>query len=573
MDNLHTMPPVETGEETPEERNRRLIAKAGGLSTMPPVTPAQPRSDALSTPLTGRGRDLAVSATNQPTIPAPRTVATPEPEVGSSMPAVPLGPSPRPAPPYNPPAATPTGLPPVGRAEMAAPQPGAMPSVPVANQPLQKPPELHGWRKALDVIGSMFPIGRAIETAIPGTPQNFNAKQAMEATREATGQKLTEGRQRIEATEAQAQFNTPEKRRAYIAQHPDEFEGIDDFQKNDFVLSGKFPQREPTQPKEEGIDRQTYNALLKTTNPDTGKPYTEQEAYEQVKTAGQKQPPEKVDKKIDEFVDPKNNRVNVMQRPDGTTYNVVRGQSRSEAGVGSPTDVRDIAMGIMAGQDPPELTQYGYRDRTAIAAELKRQGFDLTRANQDWKATQRYLSSLNGPQQVRYRQAVDFATQSLDQAQRIFDWWQKSGATSGWKTFNKGSLAVAKQLPGEAGSAANNLEAAIADLTSELGTVYKGGNSSTDESLKLAAKNLSEDWNQQTFADAMKRIHESIGYRQNSMNHLPPAGVSPNSQYTSPAEKPPQDFGAAPAGKKEGDTGKLPDGTKIVVKGGRIVAQ
>lgn len=35
----------------------------------------------------------------------------------------------------------------------------------------------------------------------------------------------------------------------------------------------------------------------------------------------------------------------------------------------------------------------------------------------------------------------------------------------------------------------------------------------------------------------------------------------------------PKDLGAAPAGKQEGQTGTMPDGTKIVIKGGRIVAQ
>ena len=34
-----------------------------------------------------------------------------------------------------------------------------------------------------------------------------------------------------------------------------------------------------------------------------------------------------------------------------------------------------------------------------------------------------------------------------------------------------------------------------------------------------------------------------------------------------------KDFGPAPSGKADGAKGKLPDGTKVVVKGGRLVAQ
>jgi hypothetical protein len=67
-----------------------------------------------------------------------------------------------------------------------------------------------------------------------------------------------------------------------------------------------------------------------------------------------------------------------------------------------------------------------------------------------------------------------------------------------------------------------------------MGTVYKGGNNSTDESLKLAAKNLSEDWNDQTFNDALKRIRESLGYAENSLK-LAPAGTSPGNPYAPPA--------------------------------------
>lgn len=47
----------------------------------------------------------------------------------------------------------------------------------------QQRPELKGWRKVLDVIGSMFPIGRTIESAIPGTPQNFDMKLALQAAK------------------------------------------------------------------------------------------------------------------------------------------------------------------------------------------------------------------------------------------------------------------------------------------------------------------------------------------------------------------------------------------------------
>jgi hypothetical protein len=48
--------------------------------------------------------------------------------------------------------------------------------------------------------------------------------------------------------EDQAKYDTPEKRQAYMDANPDLFKGTSDFEKHDYVLSGKFPQKEPTPP-------------------------------------------------------------------------------------------------------------------------------------------------------------------------------------------------------------------------------------------------------------------------------------------------------------------------------------
>lgn len=316
-------------------------------------------------------------------------------------------------------------------------------------------------------------------------------------------------------------------------------------------------------------------------NPQTNKPYSYLEAYGAVKQAAQDTKPDKtqLDKKIDEFVDPNNNRINVMQRPDGTTYNTRRGSVRPEGSAApgsSADDPKQIADAIIRGEQPPDLKGL-YRTNAPVRAELARRGFNLARADEDWHATQKYLATLNGAQQVRLRQAVGFTRDSLDQLESIYNEWQKVGVTNGWKTFNKASIATSKQLPGEAGDLAHRLEARIADLNSELGTVYKGGNSSTDESLKLASKNLSGDWNEKTFRDALKDIRQSLQIRENSIRNTQVQGASDNSPYKPGGVGEAQrDYGAAPAGKKDGDTGTMKvDGkdVKVVVKGGRVVTQ
>jgi len=226
-------------------------------ATMPPVpTAAAPRSDAFSSPLSGRDKELALGATAQPKMPAVRPMETPAaPDLGGpKMP--PVGLRVVPGAPARP-------------SEIAGPEAepiqSKMPPVPVGPEmqhyqdlTAKGEPKLSNWKKVLDVIGSIFPIGRAIETAIPGSPQNYDMKLMQAAVRAAKEQSLGKGEQEAENAREQARFSTPEKREAYMRQHPEQFEDMSDFEKNDWRVTGKFPQREAT-PKPENLDREAYD--------------------------------------------------------------------------------------------------------------------------------------------------------------------------------------------------------------------------------------------------------------------------------------------------------------------------
>ena len=213
-------------------------------------------------------------------------------------------------------------------------------------------------------------------------------------------------------------------------------------------------------------------------------------------------------------------------------------------GASPGNSIADAAQEIYEGKAPPVLSEYSYRDRTNIVSQLRRidPNFNLAGAEQDWKATQKYLATLNGAQQTRLRQALGFTADTLPQIKDAYEAWKQTGLPSGFQSFNSAALKAAENLPGKAGSTAHQLDALLADFTSELGTVYKGGNSSTDESLKLAAQNLSSNWNDQTFNDALTRIARSLQIRRNSMG-LSAEGVSAGSPYTIPATE----GGRAPA--------------------------
>jgi hypothetical protein len=216
-------------------------------------------------------------------------------------------------------------------------------------------------------------------------------------------------------------------------------------------------------------------------------------------------------------------------------------RARAAAGEGAGGDAKEIADAIKRGDQPPTITGL-YKVGAAVRAELARQGVPLARMEQDWKATEKYMSTLNGPQQTRLRQDISTVSDSLDKVEGLYDEWETLAHESGYRKINHATLEAMKQLPGRAGAVAQALEAQIADTTAGLGTIYMGGNSPTDHSLELAGHSLSSDWNDETFREGLKQAKENVKIRNNSIVNSKPAGVSTDSPYL------PKNAGAPAAG-------------------------
>lgn len=207
------------------------------------------------------------------------------------------------------------------------------------------------------------------------------------------------------------------------------------------------------------------------------------------------------------------------------------------SGGGSENDMYDkIAEEIEAGRQPPPTGTRVTKHVLNLRAAFARRGFDLTQAQIDWRAMIRHYNSLNGPTQLKLRQAVTFVKMHAPVVADLFQKWKETGLVSGFRDFNRASLAAAKKMPGETGAIAQNLEAQINDLVSELATAYKGGNASTDETLKLAKENLESDWNEETFVMAIKLMQRNMGIRLNAIANTKAAGVSAGSKYARGAE-------------------------------------
>src|SRR3954468_6995222 len=81
-------------------------------------------------------------------------------------------------------------------------------------------------------------------------------------------------------------------------------------------------------------------------------------------------------------------------------------------------DAKDIADAIENGDQPPTL-QGLYRNAGPVRAELARRGVPMAKMETDWKATQKYVGTLNGSQQVRLRQAIETASDSVDKIDQL----------------------------------------------------------------------------------------------------------------------------------------------------------
>jgi hypothetical protein len=200
-------------------------------------------------------------------------------------------------------------------------------------------------------------------------------------------------------------------------------------------------------------------------------------------------------------------------------------------------DPKAIGAAIMRGELPPNTERLGRPIGAAVESYLAGQGYNVSRAVTDWKATQRYLASRNSTPQLKLSQSINALPDLLDSVDALAAKW-KGGR---FPILNKANLALAKggTYGPEVASIANQLDTQIADVISDLGVVYMGGNSPTDHALGLASKSLSGEWDQRVLHDMVKLAKSNVVIRRNSINNTGVAGASEDNPYAPPVVAPP----------------------------------
>lgn len=356
----NSMPAVGLADapETEEERRKRLAAAAmppAGGSPAPPVkTPsidvARPLGDNATMPPVGTGAPAEMRANAlEPsrTTPGFFSGADEHPHAvsGEGMPpAFYAGNSEQPHKPVAQPANT---MPPVG------PQTKAYEDL--ASQPR---PELHGWKRVLDTIGRISPlgIGREIEQNIPGTPGNYDARLAGAAMRATKEQGIEKGQEGISDDRAR-------QRREAAPQHVGQFT-------ND---AGE----------ETEVSR----------DPNSGSYSTQG-----VGDVGGKEKPE--DKKIDEYVNDQGKRVLTFQRADGSHYDSVGGKTFQKPEQDANKLAGEIEAQIGA---KPTTTQYGGKTYPTVEAAQRAWG----RAGEQIKNDEAAAGRVSGYEELNRGKAIN----------------------------------------------------------------------------------------------------------------------------------------------------------------------
>ena len=237
----------------------------------------------------------------------------------------------------------------------------------------------------------------------------------------------------------------------------------------------------------------------------------------------------------------------------------------------------EIANAIERGDRPPTL-QGLYRHGPLVHGILAKRKFNLTDATLDWQATQNWLRSASSAQQLRMRQAVDNTYHSLQTIQDAAQAWNAGN----FPVFNKATIDAAVQanlgkkvqatIAGQEkewtpSEIATILKAQIADVTAELANVYMGGNSPTEQAMKLASHNLNENWSSRTLQSMIDLTRNNLKIRENSMKNTGPVG-SDNRYYTPPSTEDVDKTGLSAVSKAKFDA--LPDTAWVNEKGEEI---
>jgi hypothetical protein len=205
-------------------------------------------------------------------------------------------------------------------------------------------------------------------------------------------------------------------------------------------------------------------------------------------------------------------------------------------------DVQAIVAGMKNGEQPPDLTRL-YGKAAAVRAEAQRQGLPLSKMQMQWQQAQRQVTSLNGPQMVRFVGVGQSVVNTINEVKN-----RAAELDLGtYPLLNKAQLAYLVQTQGDTkeGQAAAQYLAAVNTLREEFANLAEGGYAPTEPVFNLANTQINENYGVAQMNASLDEIQRLINYRLNSIPGLKQFGPGSPNPYTGSTQSP---IGASEAG-------------------------
>lgn len=200
-------------------------------------------------------------------------------------------------------------------------------------------------------------------------------------------------------------------------------------------------------------------------------------------------------------------------------------QRTSTAQTASATDIADFVSGVVRGDTPATeipISALGVK----IRSELARQGFNLTRAQQEQTALRTHYSTLNTGERANLRVAADATTEALDALEELNEQWK----VGNWGPMSWVRVTAAKAggLGDLAKTLAGDIEAAVAAVRENLATLKSGGSAPTNRTIAEAESALSARSSPASLEATIRRLRQAVGYKRSAITGL--EAVTPTTQ-------------------------------------------
>lgn len=202
-----------------------------------------------------------------------------------------------------------------------------------------------------------------------------------------------------------------------------------------------------------------------------------------------------------------------------------------------PSSVKNVALAI-EGKSPngavlaPDLSHYSKQVQNAIQTQLAADGTDLATLQLQWKAAQKLTDTMNGVSFTRLRTATDTTAKSLDIIDNLADQWAalKIPGVGALTPLNSAQFQAALRgaYGQKAAQIATALQGQIHDSAAEIGSIFRNGNTPTDQAMEQASTQLDTGWSTDTLHAMTNLIRQNM---QKRMQSFKDAGYDPTNPY------------------------------------------